>query len=212
MNDSAPTWQAPPHLIDWLIVASKGLCSSAKDRIREEISEHYREVLAELEEEGGPVLPAPTNVIDRLGSAKAANRRYRKVFVTESEEKHLKTLCGKDKPFGYNVLLLYIGIQLISNAESWLLPFAVATMVVLQLIIPRFGRLGWKMMLGLNLCFFLIAMSTMAYFSLRDVTILEQVFVGSFIAILTFYLARRLAGLISKSDTYPAPPDRWGSA
>src|SRR5262245_55981074 len=61
----------------WLVKATDGLALDGIERIRAEIGEHYQSARASV--------CTPEQAIAGLGDPKAANRGYRKVFLTEDE-------------------------------------------------------------------------------------------------------------------------------
>jgi GTP cyclohydrolase III len=83
-------------LEQWLDVATSGLCESAADRVRAEIGEHYASALEAAAADDADPIDAERLAVDALGDAKTANRQYRRVLLTASEEELLRGFasCG----------------------------------------------------------------------------------------------------------------------
>ena len=70
----------------WLVIATRGLCSDAKHRVRDEVQAHVAMACAQADGEDDEKV---RRAIATLGQAKSANRRYKRVYVTEKEERRL---------------------------------------------------------------------------------------------------------------------------
>jgi hypothetical protein len=81
----------------WLSRATRKLAPDGVERIRAEIGEHYQSALASGR--------TPEQAIAALGKPKAANRAYRKVFLTKSEARMAHTFTKPNTLFGCLVAL-----------------------------------------------------------------------------------------------------------
>ena len=77
-------------LQQWLDVATLGLSDSSAQRVRAEIGEHYASALESAEAAGVDPCDAEHRAVTALGDAQTANRQYRRVLLTESEENSLR--------------------------------------------------------------------------------------------------------------------------
>jgi len=115
------------QLNDWLKTATEDLCWAATNQIQEEIIEHYRDMLDDLARDGIEGLDAHCEAIDRLGSPAEANKRYRKVFLTEEEEEKLEKMSGTHETSErarvwsryYMFLLVCFGVHRLVDAGTW---------------------------------------------------------------------------------------------
>lgn len=74
-------------LEQWLSVATKGLSGESAARVRAEIQQHY-----------DSACEAGDDAIAALGNARAANRAYRKVLLTDFEAMMAPTLTKPERP------------------------------------------------------------------------------------------------------------------
>jgi hypothetical protein len=75
----------------WLGTATKGLCASATERIREEIWDYYRSSVEERITPGRSIDVAADQSVAELGSSRTARRRFRREHLTRTEA---ATLAG----------------------------------------------------------------------------------------------------------------------
>jgi hypothetical protein len=90
-------------LEQWLDVATSGLCESAAERVRAEISEHYLSAIESAGEGDCDSADVERRAVASLGDAKAANRQYRRVLLTKREDALLREL-RKSTSLGYHVV------------------------------------------------------------------------------------------------------------
>lgn len=201
----------------WVAKATDGLCQSAIDRVREEISDHYAQVIDELCGDSVPGTTARAKAILRLGHPKLANRRYRKVYVTKKEEWRLKITNWKSQPLWGKASLVYV--LFFFQWDYWerghqISLFAFLFVFVSFFVIPKLVRYGWKVMQCANLCGFLAfgIYWAASEFLTPGTSIAETApFLLIVAAVSTFFIRNQIK-LISKLGTYPAPPDKWGNA
>lgn len=93
-------------LEQWLGVATSGLCESAAERVRAEISEHYLSAIESAGEGGCDSADVERRAVASLGDAKAANRQYRRVLLTERETRLLRELTSWGPHHVIGILLL----------------------------------------------------------------------------------------------------------
>ena len=203
--------QTPPLLRNWIVVASKGLCSSAKDRIRAEITDHFRQ---SMEEHIGvdTDFQRQCDLIERLGSPAEANKRYQKVFMTAKEEIVLKKVDGTtpNRRFGkiaFYYLTFFGAAELIhtGNNSGLVIPILIG---ILIFVIPRLRKFGYRPMLfarwiTLNAFLFGIIGSSFENWYLALVLIGAASFWSWFSSLRT---------VIPKLRNHPVPPENWGSA
>jgi len=77
-----------PDLERWIDEASKGLEPLAREKITEQITEHYQDAVAGYRSSGLGEVDACSKAIGDLGKSKEASKRYSKVFFTERELKN----------------------------------------------------------------------------------------------------------------------------
>lgn len=88
----ASTQMTNPALERWIDVATNNLCGVAKARVRAELEAHYEAVYEQLLNSGTSREEAAREACERLGSAKDANRRYKRVYLTASESRSIARL------------------------------------------------------------------------------------------------------------------------
>ena len=132
-------------LEQWLEVATRGLCDSAAARVRAEIGEHYLSAIESASRDGVDPLDAERRALAALGEAKAANRQYRRVLLTESEARTLSQLTSRWPPVVGILLLVPWAIYAISvrtSALNFIFAFFVVE-VALRAIPVSSIRVGW---------------------------------------------------------------------
>lgn len=214
LNVSHKASEGEDLLEDWLCRATEGICESGKATIRQEITAHYEQILEDLREEGGSVAPVAANAIDRLGNPRAARRRYEKVLMTEREEQAMNNITGRDRSSfyqfsGLNSVFLFCYFSL---REGWgSLVLLIPLLLVIQYGIPKLERYGLKFILRAHFAActgMTIALVLFVFLKSTTIPSAYLLFPGG---VLMFLLYSHLK-LISKSDTYPEPPDKLGSA
>jgi hypothetical protein len=100
-------------LEQWLEVATRGLCESAAERVRAEIGEHYASALESAALDGVDPLDADRLAVDALGDAKIANRQYRRVLLTESEEDVLRRCASRGGRLWHRTLVVLSAVLLV---------------------------------------------------------------------------------------------------
>ncbi len=135
-------------LDQWLSVATRGLCDSAVERVRAEIGEHYASALESQERAGVDALDAERYALAELGDAKAANREYRRVLLTQGEDVFLRRLSpgfGGRLWIAFWMLLSAVGL-----VAAWIMRSEVQWMFATMLVHGMFRtlrvrsiRAGW---------------------------------------------------------------------
>jgi hypothetical protein len=88
-----PDWTYEYMNVDlWLTEATQGFCDIEVRRIREEILEHYEQIIWDLEQRGILGLEAQRAAIEQLGTPKAAHKRFRATHLLKYEEKYILRL------------------------------------------------------------------------------------------------------------------------
>jgi hypothetical protein len=80
------------NLEDWLLVATRGLESSARGRISTEITAHFSESVSAYKADGKPESDAYSMALADLGNAYQAAKEFQKSHLTEREAKWLKKI------------------------------------------------------------------------------------------------------------------------
>lgn len=80
----------PEELLAWMERATRGLAAESSEKVQTEILEHYELTREEQLARGVQPAEADRIALSRLGDARAANRAYRKVLLTNFEEWHLR--------------------------------------------------------------------------------------------------------------------------
>jgi hypothetical protein len=75
---------------DWIGVAARGLAKDAWVRVREEIYGHYESAREESLQQGASEQRASAAALSSLGNARAANKQYKKIHLTEWENKLIR--------------------------------------------------------------------------------------------------------------------------
>jgi hypothetical protein len=119
-------------LEQWLDVATSGLCESAADRVRAEIGEHYASALEAAAADDADPIDAERLAVDALGDAKTANRQYRRVLLTASEEDVLRGLTSRGGRLWRGTIVLVSAVLLVVVPTSTLAvtKYAFATVMV----------------------------------------------------------------------------------
>jgi hypothetical protein len=98
----------------WLEVATKGICQEDKERIEEEISAHYEDVLRDALQQGSPKNEAHLAAMESLGSPRKAGRGFRRSCLTEHEAKWFQWVTG---PTPWWVFLMFMPFVLSSGRD-----------------------------------------------------------------------------------------------
>jgi len=154
----------PVLLRRWLHVATKGLCTSASERIREEVTSHYDGAMEELLGHGMSWVIADEKAVKHLGDAKKANREYRKIYFTREEERLLAQYSKSASPkMWYITLAILAVVFLLYPAHETKIPFLASWLVFLPIcytLVPAIGRrstrAGMYVSASSGLLFFLI--------------------------------------------------------
>jgi hypothetical protein len=204
--------QMPPILRNWIVVASKGLCSSAKDRIRAEITDHYRQSIEEEPIGIDTDFQRQCDLIERFGSPVEANRRYQKVFMTAKEEIVLTKVDGTrpNRRFGkiaFYYLAFFGAAELIRTGNSFglVIPILIG---ILIFVIPRLRKFGYRPMLFARFITLNAFMFGVIGVSFED-WYLALVLIG---AASTWNWFSSLRTVIPKLRNHPVPPEKWGDA
>ncbi|MCC6143154.1 MAG: hypothetical protein IT368_05040 [Candidatus Hydrogenedentes bacterium] len=72
-------------LDEWLHAATRGLCDAAKEKIREEIADHYFATVQDRVSEGVALEEAQLLALASLGSPYHARRGFKKAYPTQAE-------------------------------------------------------------------------------------------------------------------------------
>ena len=89
MSTSEPT-DARHELAAWVVLATPGLVTPARERIQQEIEAHYADAVARHLAAGAPPAAAEARALDELGDLHAAAKGFRKRYLTEKEETWLR--------------------------------------------------------------------------------------------------------------------------
>jgi hypothetical protein len=150
----------------WLDVATKKLSTESKYRVGQEIHEHFVSAKEEALSAGVNPQEAGRIALDSLGSARVANRAYRKVLLTAWEAENLERIKYEWPPSSifitgalcFGMLISAIGIytgytRVTLAGPSLIIP------IVASLLVPARSRVGGRVyryamwiMLGVLLC------------------------------------------------------------
>ena len=89
-------------LAAWLDTATRKLSTASAARVREEIQGHFESALEEAMAAGATAERACRSALASLGVAKAVNRRYRRVLVTEWEATLLERAQRADRSWYFS--------------------------------------------------------------------------------------------------------------
>ena len=107
-------------LEQWLSEATHGLCAASVERVRAEINEHYTSAI----ESEGAVDDDPVRVERRavaaLGDAKTANRQYRRVLLTESDNVWLRRVTSTSYKWRLGIFMSLSAVALVAIPETTL--------------------------------------------------------------------------------------------
>ncbi len=103
------------ELVSWLEVATYGLSSSEKPRIRADIEEHFHATLEAYQKAGIYHDQASAKALADLGSPSLANQKYQTVYLTISDDARISSL---KKPSWWAKILVYV------------VPIAVGVMII----------------------------------------------------------------------------------
>lgn len=87
-------WYAPEYkyLKPWLDIATKGLTSDSKARVRDELSAHFDDAVREGIDSGLTKDDAVRRAVESLGPAKKAHRAFRRTYLTTFNDMNLQLL------------------------------------------------------------------------------------------------------------------------
>lgn len=89
------TWRGLPeyrYLSTWLTKATRGLADESRARVREEITEHFRDALEDGVARGLSEAAAAEQAVENLGSPRKARRAFLRTYLTESDARELRYL------------------------------------------------------------------------------------------------------------------------
>ena len=89
------------ELETWLGQATRHLSRDSAAQVRNEIQEHFDATRANAMEHGASCDEADRRALEALGSARAVNRKYRKVLLTSGEARLLREGNGKRERFAH---------------------------------------------------------------------------------------------------------------
>lgn len=91
--------QIHPEALDvWIDRATRGLAAESSEKVRTEILEHFESSREAQLSRGVQPAEAVRIALAELGSARKANRQYRKTLLTEREERYLKAMRSQFPP------------------------------------------------------------------------------------------------------------------
>ena len=90
-------WPEYKYLFAWLKVATKGLSDESRARVRQEITDHFHEAMAEGMRAGLTEDRAGEQAVASLGSPKAARRAFRRIYLTRYQAKIVHDLVEPKK-------------------------------------------------------------------------------------------------------------------
>ncbi|MCP4643976.1 MAG: hypothetical protein GY851_26270 [bacterium] len=106
-------------LVVWLEQATRGLGITGKRRIYEELVAHYDDAFGHAIESGLTEADAQVAVVRELGSAREANKAFRRACLTQSQEYSLRMTPA---PLGIKVVLKSVALPALF-AFSQVMPF-----------------------------------------------------------------------------------------
>jgi len=149
-----------PYTFDaWLNAATRGLCDHARERIREELKDHYLDAYDALIEDG--ITGAEARAVSELGSPKKARRRFKKIYLTIMQSDTLSYVLNST----HRSYVLLFGRFVRSNHLQILIFCFVAAIMSTILAIYDASR-SFKVFYGLPIALVMIALS-LAYFFIR---------------------------------------------
>lgn len=171
-----------PDLEKWIGEASKGLEPLAREKITEQITEHYEDSVASYRSSGLSEVDARSRAMVDLGNAKSAQRNYQRYFLSKNQHRCIGDIIKSNSPNTYyygilmpllsllllfmlfftqnllgRVIIIFVAIVLI-NASS------VVNFCIMKLKINKIYELGI-----LYLSFYVVFCSILIYFSLFNI-------------------------------------------
>jgi hypothetical protein len=132
-------------LNEWIDKATDGLCFAAKERIREELVDHYDQALEELENSGFEWLRLRIAAVEQLGDPAEANVRYKLEFITEDDEHAINQLyVTKISVFLYLGMFFILSAMILTPVKDWIWSSICAILLPLgqSVKFPGIGRFG----------------------------------------------------------------------
>jgi len=103
---------------DWIGVAACGLSKDAWVRVREETYAHYESAREESLREGASEEHANAAALSSLGNARTANKQYKKIHLTEWENKLMRQDECSTRALGKRPYLLIVPLILMCAAVA----------------------------------------------------------------------------------------------
>jgi len=135
------------HLDNWLGEATKGLSKPSCERVKSEISEHFEQSIAELNDEGCVGMASELEAISRLGHPRTANKKYKKVFLTIQDEQVLSGIHKKRKYLGIPLtffLVFFLVTWNINHFSSTYYALILFYFLTEYIVVPVVSRFSWK--------------------------------------------------------------------
>lgn len=170
MRQTAAEQYRQALLEQWLSDATRGLCKEAKGRVREEVTEHYRDGYESGRAEGKTPMQAHAAVMVALGDARKARREFRKSYLSAGQaevfERYSKPGCIMLAPWSYFIVQGPVWL-LLSGSPLWAIfwCWCVAALAADLILVPRLSRAGkWRFVVVLRtvsllVVYFLFAIS-----------------------------------------------------
>ena len=99
----------------WLVVARRGLCKEAQQRVPEEVTDHFEQAIEKSIGRGISPEEAETQALVSLGSPRQANREYRRSYLTRWQKSNIDQFILLRKSW-----LLLALLALICMFRPWL--------------------------------------------------------------------------------------------
>jgi len=133
------------ELSAWLFDATRGLCADASLRVEGEIREHVAEAVSGYLDSGLDEDEARRRAVAELGDADAANRRFRKTYLTGREYVGYLRVINSGWRYWSQVscriyivsCMLFMGREDISHYADWNWVVAVFVILIALLTIPE---------------------------------------------------------------------------
>jgi hypothetical protein len=121
--------EANPALETWLTMASRDLCKESRQRIREEVTDHYEQAVEKDLGEGKPAKEAAERALANLGSPKKANREYKRNHLTAWQKMNIDQFVGLRRSwYLLSLILVIVGYQALTAWQQTGHPLAGATL------------------------------------------------------------------------------------
>jgi hypothetical protein len=161
----------PPSLFEWLNVATRKFGDKVMDRIRGEVTAHYRDAFDRHTENGLSECEAHAAAMAELGDAKRAARAFRRTNLTKNDMEAIRKLHVPEKGALISVFYLFMqaGFYDLTHASGFwftgasfaacLLFYFVLTRLVPKLMaIRKFRRaVAWQFTIYLVLLFVMLS-------------------------------------------------------